>query len=118
MRGVQRCLVGYTGGVKDEVTYQAIQDYTEALFIEYDPTTTDLLTILGEWKKQASPYPQKCQYRTAVWYLNDEQKSQMVEFVDNMDGGKYVDVEEATQFFMAEEYHQNFLAKQSSNVFY
>lgn len=117
MRGVQRCLVGYTGGVKDEVTYQNIGDYTEALLIEYDPKATDLLTILSEWKSQASPYPEKCQYRTALWYLNDEQKSQMIEFVEKMSGGKYVDVEEATQFFMAEEYHQNFLAKQTAGVF-
>ena len=113
MKGVKRCLVGYTGGIQEEPTYQNIADYTEALFVEYDPSMTDLLTILTEWKRQASPYPSKRQYRTALWYVSEDQKAQMTNFVKDMPGGKYVDVESATQFFMAEEYHQNFLAKQT-----
>ena len=118
MWGVKRCLVGYTGGIEEQPTYQNIGDYTEALFIEYDNDSTDLGTILRAWMSQASPYPQKCQYRTALWYLNEEQEYQMKSFVSNMAGGKYVDVEAATQFFMAEEYHQNFLAKQNAGIFY
>ena len=65
-------------------------------------------------KGQASPYPCKRQYRAAIWYLNDEQKEVAQDFVSGMSGSKYVDVEPATQFFQAEEYHQNFLEKQTA----
>ena len=109
-------MVGYTGGIQEEPTYQNIGDYTEALLVEYDTSQTNLVEILNEWKHQASPYPTKCQYRTALWYLNEEQELQMKKYVANMSGGKYVDVEPATQFFMAEEYHQNFLAKQTAGI--
>mmetsp|Transcript_5329 Transcript_5329/g.10956 ORF Transcript_5329/g.10956 Transcript_5329/m.10956 type:complete len:84 (+) Transcript_5329:286-537(+) len=72
----------------------------------------------------------KCQYRSALWYLNDEQKEIAEEVVEGMktymsrhsanptirrvmknDDGVYSDVEEATRFYRAEEYHQNFLNK-------
>jgi len=108
-------LVGYTGGVQDEVTYENIADYTEALLVEYDPSVTSYEDVLKEWKTHADPYPSKRQYRTALWYLSDDQKERAQKFVDetwSSGAAKYVDVEPATQFFMAEEYHQNFLNKQ------
>lgn len=115
LRGVKRCLVGYTGGVQEQPTYQNIADYTEALLIEFDTSTTNLANILEEWRKQTSPYKTKCQYRTALWYLNEEQELQLKDMAKTMSGGKYVDVEPATQFFMAEEYHQNFIAKRAAS---
>ena len=96
------------------VTYQSIQDTTEALLIEYDTTQTSYEKILQEWKALASPYPSTRQYRTALWYLNEQQERIAREFVStNMPQGKYVDVEPATRFWKAEEYHQNFLQKQT-----
>lgn len=105
--------MGYTGGVRDEPHYHNIADYTEALLIEFDRTVTSLETVLSEWRKQTSPYPTSCQYRTALWYLNHQQEAVMRITMENMSGGRYVDVEPATQFFRAEEYHQDFLTKQS-----
>lgn len=63
------------------------------------------------------PYPSKRQYRSAIFYLNDEQRKIAEEFCSAMKYGKFVDVEPVTRFYMAEEYHQNFLAKQRSRVF-
>jgi peptide-methionine (S)-S-oxide reductase len=37
MDGVKRCVVGYSGGKADNPTYRNIQDYTEALLVEYNP---------------------------------------------------------------------------------
>lgn len=115
LRGVKRCIVGYTGGVQEQPTYQNIADYTEALLIEFDSTETSIDVILEEWRKQTSPYKTKCQYRTALWYLSEKQEAQMKKMANTMSGGKFVDVEPATQFFMAEEYHQNFIAKQTGS---
>jgi len=110
--GVDRCLVGYSGGVEDSPTYQSIKDYTEALLIEFDPTVTSYESILKLWRELHTPYPNKRQYRSAIMYLNDEQEKIAREFCK---GEKYVDVEPATKFFMAEEYHQNYLNKMRSS---
>lgn len=115
--GVQECIVGYTGGVADGVTYHNMGDYTEALWIRYDTQRTNLPNILQAWQDMAMPYPTKRQYRTALWYTNDAQKQEMQAFVEALQkegysGVEHIDLEPATQFFRAEEYHQNFLAKQ------
>jgi peptide methionine sulfoxide reductase MsrA len=114
VEGVTRCVVGYTGGVQDEPTYKHICDYTEALLVEFDPLTVSYKDILKEWWSMATPYPSNLQYRTAVWYLNEEQKEEIHEVLGP--NVKNVDVEPATQFFMAEEYHQNFINKQKTMI--
>jgi len=83
-------------------------DYTEALFVEYDPKVVSYRDILEKWKQQGQPYPTKTQYRWAVFYLNEEQEQVAKEFCQKMD---HVDVEPVTKFYMAEERHQNFLAR-------
>lgn len=108
--------MGYTGGQADDVTYNNIGDYTEALWIRYDNQRTSLTAILEAWQEMALPYPTKRQYRTALWYTNEEQKKEMETFVEKLrergfNGVDHIDLEPATQFFKAEEYHQNFLAK-------
>ena len=90
-------------------SYENIQDYTEALLIEFDPAVVSYESILKLWRAQHTPYPNKRQYRSAILYLNDEQKQIAEEFCRNE---KYVDLEPVTKFYRAEEYHQNFLQKQ------
>lgn len=96
------------------VTYKSIQDYTEALLIEFDPTVISYEQVLDQWKRDASPYPSSTQYRTAVWYIDAAQATRATAFVDRMPGKAHVGVEPATQFFRAEEYHQDFIKKQTS----
>ena len=112
MAGVDRCLVGYSGGEAPDPTYQNIQDYTEALLIEYDPAVVSYLDILKLWRGMHTPYPSKRQYRSAVMTLNEEQQKIAEEFCASE---KYVDVEPATRFYMAEDYHQNYLKKMTGS---
>ena len=116
MAGVDRCLVGYSGGEAPDPTYQNIQDYTEALFIEYDPSVTSYEAILTLWRSQHTPYPNKRQYRSAIFTLNEQQEKLANEFCKEE---KYVAIEPATSFYLAEEYHQNYLKKMTgSSVLY
>lgn len=108
MRGVHRCIVGYSGGVEPSPNYSEMKDYTESVFVEYDPSQVSYETVLKKWKSMIDPYPSDRQYRTAVFYLDEYQKKIARSICQNKE---YVDVEPATKLFMAEERHQNFLAR-------
>ena len=61
------------------------------------------------------PHRTKTQYRSAIFYLDDEQKETAEEIVAGMkasSGESYSDVEPATRFYRAEEYHQDFMSKE------
>lgn len=121
MEGVKRVVVGYTGGVEAFPTYSAIKDSTEAVLIEFDPSAISYEKILDFWAQSHSPFfPQKCQYRSAIWYRNEEQKAAAESVIANLqnkrgEGKKvYADVEPIGSFYRAEEYHQDFLNKQTA----
>ena len=76
--------------------------------IEYDPAVVSYQHILKLWRGMHTPYPSNRQYRSAIMYLNDDQK-RIAEAFCGGDTEPYVDVEPATQFFLAESYHQNYL---------
>ena len=52
------------------------------------------------------------QYRSAIFYQNEEQKKLAETLVEGMGAlGKYIAVEPASDFYRGEEYHQNYLDK-------
>jgi len=117
MEGVERCVVGYSGGKQLKPTYRSIKDHTEALLIEFNPDVVSYEDLLISWSRMHSPTSSaKCQYRSAVWYLNDDQRVAAEEILEGMKAytrGKVTSkVEPVTRFYRAEEYHQNYLAKQ------
>lgn len=117
MKGVVRCLVGYTGGQELMPTYRQIKDHTEAILIEFDPSIVTYDDFLIEWSRMHTPVGKtKCQYRSAIWFLNDEQKEAADEVLACLKVMARYDfqssVEPATRFYKAEEYHQNFILKQ------
>jgi len=64
--------------------------------------------------------PYSRQYRSVILYHNDEQKSIAEKITNTMikirNGKKvYVDIEAATDFYKAEEYHQKYVEKSSSS---
>jgi len=70
-----------------------------------------------QWSAEHYPYyPQKAQYRSAIFYNSEEQRAVAVAKLDEMRSKTekeiYVDVEPVSAFYRAEEYHQDFLNKQ------
>ena len=94
-------------------------DYTESLLIEFDPLYISYNEILEEWNHMHTPYPSKTQYKSALFYVNNKQKQIAENFwtsdddsqKKNADYAKWVDIEKCKKFYMAEEYHQNYLQK-------
>mmetsp|Transcript_19589 Transcript_19589/g.35242 ORF Transcript_19589/g.35242 Transcript_19589/m.35242 type:complete len:126 (+) Transcript_19589:236-613(+) len=119
MGGVADVVVGYTGGKKENPTYQNIMDATEAFMVEFDPSLISYEEILDEWADQHAPYyPSKCQYRSAVFYSSDAQRNAAQKKIEELgkDGQRKVcvDLEPVSKFYRGEEYHQDFLEKQMS----
>lgn len=118
--GIVDIVVGYTGGQKKNPTYSNIMDSTEAFLIEFDPTVITYEEILDEWSDMHAPfYPSKCQYRSAVFHCNEQQRDAARSKIEELgkEGQRkvYVDIEPVTAFYRAEEYHQDFLDKQMSS---
>jgi peptide-methionine (S)-S-oxide reductase len=116
--GVVDVVVGYTGGRQKNPTYSNIMDSTEAFLVEFDPSVISYEAILDEWALQHAPfYPSKCQYRSAIFYTNEEQRDaankKIQELGKNGSRKVYVDLEPVSSFYRAEEYHQDFLDKQT-----
>lgn len=121
IKGVARCVVGYSGGKTPSPTYRSIQDYTEALLVEFDPKVLSYEDLVISWTQMHNPaYKSKCQYRSAVWYVGEEQKEIAEEVVDGWKASArdvlHTSVEPAISFYRGEEYHQHFLSKRGGGT--
>ena len=121
MKGIDRVVVGYTGGKELNPTYQSIKDSTESVLIEFDPSVISYEKILDEWTKMASPtYAAKTQYRSAIFYNSEEQRIAGLNKIDELESKGsiiYTAVEPVSAFYRAEEYHQNFINKQMNRSY-
>jgi peptide-methionine (S)-S-oxide reductase len=98
-------------------TYRSIKDHTEAVLIEFNPDVVSYEDLLIEWSRMHTPnYKRKTQYKSAIWYLDDEQRTTAEGVLKGIKASSrelvYTDLEPVTRFYRAEEYHQDFMSKQ------
>ena len=85
IKGVKRTTSGYTGGTKKNPTYEDVctgtTGHAEAVEIEYDPTQVTYSQLLDVYWHNIDPTVKNrqfvdrgTQYRTAIFYHDDEQK--------------------------------------------
>jgi len=127
--GVLKTVAGYTGGTLENPSYKDVTTGTtghaEALLIYYDPAATsyekllehfflhahDPTTLNSQWVDQGT------QYRSAIFYLNEDQKAQAEAYFKNLTERHLFKkpivtaVEKAGIFWPAEAYHQNYYEK-------
>ena len=121
MRGVTKVVVGYTGGSQPWPNYDSIEDHTEAVRITFDPTTVTYEEILDSYVKQNSSIFAPSwmrQYRSAIMVHNEDQRKAVkakIESTESYTGQKvYIDIEMASDFYLAEEYHQKWIEKNNN----
>lgn len=126
--GVTNALVGYEGGSFENPTYNDVcrgnTGHAEVVEVEYDPEKVSYETILDTFwtshdptqvNRQGPDYGD--QYRTVVFYHSPEQKAVAEESRRAMDAaGRFsspiaTSIEPATTFYVAEDYHQEYLVK-------
>jgi methionine-S-sulfoxide reductase len=124
--GVISTQVGYANGLKSHPTYEQVKTgttgFAEACNIEYDPAVMPLRTLLRHYLRIIDPTALNrqgpdvgTQYRTAVFYNNDEERRLAEELLakeqKHWDRPVVTKVEPLVNFYAAEEYHQNYLKK-------
>ncbi len=125
VKGVISTRAGYTGGTLNYPTYQEVcsgtTGHAEALEIIFDPQQIafeDLAKLFFEIHDPTQLNRQGpdvgLQYRSAIFYLNEEQKAIAQKLISTLKS-KGLDVvtslEPATTFWPAEDYHQNYYEK-------
>ncbi len=134
LKGVQSVVSGYTGGsVKNPTYYQVCEGTTghaEALQITYDPKVISFDELLEVFWKTHDPTTLNrqgndvgTQYRSAIFYHTDEQKLLAEHYKQKLDaaglfpGPIVTEIVPYTEFFKAEDYHQNYYAQNSSQPY-
>lgn len=122
-KGVISTKVGYANGTKENPHYEdlkfGLDDASETVEIKYDELTVSLEKLLELYLRVIDPYSlnkqgedEGIQYRTGVYYLNNEDKVVIEKyFVCNLKDNYKIEVLPLNKFFLAEEYHQNYLIK-------
>jgi len=128
--GVYITLVGYAAGYTPNPSYQEVcsgmTGHNEVVFVVFDPTIVSyeqLLTIFWQSHNPTQGMQQGndrgTQYRSGVYTYNQEQHDLAVKTRDiyqdklNQEGHGTITTEivDASAFYAAEEYHQQYLAK-------
>ena len=130
-KGVQTVISGYTGGHKANPTYREVCAHTtghiEAVEVIYDPKVTDFETLARLFFEIHDPTqvdrqgPDKGeQYRSEIFYLNDEQKMIADKLIKELVQKGYdvaTKVTPADIFWPAEAYHQDYYENKGSEPY-
>jgi peptide-methionine (S)-S-oxide reductase len=128
--GVYTTAVGYEGGVTANPTYDEVcttrTGHAEAVLIVFDPTKTSYAEILRLFWENHNPTQGMrqgndvgTQYRSAIFWTTDEQRiaaeASRDAYAERLREAGYpqitTEISEAGPFYYAEDYHQQYLAK-------
>lgn len=125
MKGVEKVVSGYSGGKVENPTYEQVSGkktgHAEVIQITYDPSLVEYKELLEVfWKTHDPTTPNQQgndsgpQYRSVVFYHDNEQKELAELYKKKLDDSKYfpgpivTEISPLTNFYEAEDYHQNY----------
>lgn len=131
--GVIETTVGYTGGKTDNPTYKMVcsenTGHAEAVLVKYDPGVISYEELLDYFWRLHDPTTKNrqgadrgSQYRSAIFYHSEDQKNAAYKSKEEFDkSGVFKDkavteIMEATNFYPAEDYHQDYFEKNGGRV--
>jgi peptide-methionine (S)-S-oxide reductase len=132
--GVEKVVSGYTGGKSTNPTYQRVcsgdTGHAEAVQITFDPSKTSYKEILEIFFSAHDPTTLNrqgadvgTQYRSAIFYHNEEQKTVAEELVRELEKAKLWEKPIVTQivpldkFYAAEDYHQEYFSRNPEQAY-
>jgi peptide-methionine (S)-S-oxide reductase len=131
IKGVEKVVSGYIGGKTKNPTYKDIctgeTGHAEAIQITFNPNEVayeDLLEVFFGTHDPTTLNRQGAdvgtQYRSEIFYHSEVQKTKAENYIQLLEKEKLYDkkivtkVSSATEFYLAEEYHQNYYNQNSS----
>jgi peptide-methionine (S)-S-oxide reductase len=126
LKGVSSVVSGYTGGATVFPTYEAVcgghTGHAEAVAVTFDPEVIPDEVILDVFFSLHDPRQLNrqgadvgTQYRSAMFYADDEQKAVFEaarkRAAEAWGGGIVTEIAPLAEYYPAEEYHQDFFAK-------
>ena len=134
LNGVKSVVSGYAGGKLPNPTYDQVSTgktgHAEVVQITYDKNVTNLDEIFNVFFTVHDPTTLNrqgadvgTQYRSAIFYKNEEQKKAAQSIINALTKGKIYDspivttLEPLIQFYKAENYQQNYYANNKSQPY-
>jgi peptide-methionine (S)-S-oxide reductase len=128
VEGVLETTVGYSGGDYENPSYKDVctgkTGHAEVVRVKFDPERVSYEELLDVFWSEHNPTTKNrqgwdigTQYRSAIFYHDDEQKAVATESRDRLEAsGKYrrpivTEITQVSEFYPAEEYHQRYLEK-------
>lgn len=128
IKGVHSVESGYAGGHVDNPSYRAVCNgdtgHAEVVQVHFDPSVVSYRNLLNVFFAIHDPTTLNrqgadvgTQYRSAIFYHDEEQKRAAEELIRELNAQKIWDnpivtqVEKLDKFFMAEDYHQEYFAR-------
>jgi peptide-methionine (S)-S-oxide reductase len=125
LKGVEKAVVGYSGGHVKNPTYKQVVNgntgHAEAVQVTYNPEVISYRELMQIFFTMHNPTTLNRQgpdvgpqYRSAVFYHDDEQKTITEEVIEEFEKKKVWDdpfvteVTEFEKFYVAEDYHQEY----------
>ncbi len=127
VKGVTDVKSGYSGGEKKTAEYETVSEGTsghaESVKVTFDPTKVTYVQLLTVFFSVAHDPTQLnrqgpdtgTQYRSAIFYSNDEQRKLAEDYIKAIDKAKafpkpvVTEVTPLKEFYEAESYHQDYL---------
>jgi peptide-methionine (S)-S-oxide reductase len=128
--GVWTTAVGYSGGTTPNPTYEEVcsgrTNHTEAVLVVFDPAKVSYESLLRVFWENHDPTQGMrqgndvgTQYRSAIYYYGDAQRRAALASKEAYQavltkagyGEITTEIREAPEFYYAEDYHQQYLAK-------
>ncbi len=109
-----RTRVGYCGGTSKNPTYQSIGDHSETIQIDFDPSKITYRQLCENYwaNRSICGRPSSRQYKTWVFYHDDEQKKIATETRDAEQAKRKekltAEIAPLGAFTVAEDYHQKY----------
>jgi peptide-methionine (S)-S-oxide reductase len=125
LKGIERVVSGYSGGHIKNPAYRevcnGVTGHAEVIQLTFDPTVVSVAEILQVFWQTHDPTTLNrqgndvgTQYRSAVFYHNEEQKQIAEQYKEELNRNKaypnpiVTEITPFTNFYPAEDYHQNY----------
>lgn len=126
--GIEKVTSGYMGGHVDHPTYEQVKTgdtgHFETVEIEYDVALFSyhklleiFFSVIDPTDAEGQYQDRGSQYRTAIFYTNEDQRETAEQYIEelkstiNRDKAIATQILPVSEFYEAEEYHQDFYKK-------